>query len=376
MRKRARSRRLRIAALGVALVAAAACRPQRAPADDAAPELPSKPTTTEAPQPDPEAGRTRIVYPGAPGSFVQIAEDVERSVVSIQSSRKVVGGPAEDFGVNEEFALGTGFLVDSTGYVLTNDHIIANAVDVSVLLHDGTKRAAKVVGRDPDLDVALLNIDGASGLRPLPRGDSDRTEVGEWLVAAGNPFGIGLSVTSGIVSMRPEKTKRAIAGKDFYHAYMHTDLTINSGNSGGPVVNMAGEVVGIAVAIDRNKTGVGYVIPINRVNAILPQLKTEGVVKRAWLGAWVKPVTPDLARQLGLDAPAGALVTGTMKGSPAQRAGLKKGDVILEYDSRKVDDRSLPWVVATTGIGRHVPISVWRNRRRIALDVVTEKMPN
>jgi serine protease Do len=350
-----------------AVAASAACRPKE--------EAPAEPAPVVAPtEPLPSTDSVKFVYPAAPGSFVDIADDVQRGIVSIRSTRKVLGGPAEDFpGIDDPFALGTGFLVDSSGYILTTDTVVANAPEVRVVLYDGVERAATVAGRDPKLNLALLSIEASPKLRPLTLGNSEQTQVGEWVIAVGNPFGLGASVSAGIVSFKGELP---IGPKgEYQRTYLHTDASVHSGNSGGPLLNMQGDVIGINVAEKSRDAAVGYAIPIDRAKQVLPMLKTDGVVSRAWLGAFVKPVTPELARQLQLERPMGAFVSSVVDNGPAKRAGIERGDVILKYDQRDVDEKSLAWIASTTGIGRPVRVVIWRKGGKRNLEFVTEKMP-
>ncbi|RMH44747.1 MAG: PDZ domain-containing protein [Deltaproteobacteria bacterium] len=346
-------------------VAVAACRPAAAPAPADAPKADAG---------EPAHGAVEIVYPGAPGSFVALADEIAPGVVALRSTRTVVGGPADAFpGEDDPFALGSGFVIDGRGFILTNDHIVANAADIVARLHDGSDHRARVIGRDPNLDVALLQIDPVPGLRPLPLGDSDRLRRGEWVVAAGDAFGRGATMSAGIVSGVPAMPAGPLSGRA--RAYLQTDARIHAGNSGGPLVDLRGEVVGINTLFDPRQTAIGYALPINAAKRVLPQLRTDGVVKRAWLGAFVAPVTPEVAARVGLDRPRGAFVTNTVAGAPAAKAGLRRGDVILRFDGREVDERSLAWIAATAGIGRRVEVVVWRDGAERTLELVTEPLP-
>jgi serine protease Do len=356
---------VRIGAVAAAVIATAGCRTKTDPAPVAATAIDAG---AGASQP------TAVVYPkAAPGSFIGLTTEVAPSVVAIRSTDRVMDGPGDAFaGIDDEYALGTGFLIDTAGYILTNDHVIADAPGVKVVLHTGEEREAIVAGRDPKLDVALLKIDMSRGLRPLPLADSDRANVGEWVLAVGDPFGLGASVSAGILS---HKGKAPVGPKGEYHrAYLQTDADIHVGNSGGPLVNLGGKVIGIATAVD-GRTKVGYAIPINDVKGILPQLKTDGAVSRAWLGAFVAPMTQELARHLRLESGNGAFVSGVVPNGPAQRAGIRRGDVILRFDRREVDDKSLAWIASTTGVGQRIEVEVWRDGGAKKLELISEKMP-
>lgn len=362
------NRKLRIGAPALVLAVGAwsgACRPKQAQ-EEPAPELePAEPSSD---------GPVEFVYPGAPGSFVQLAEDVAPGIVSIRSTRKVLGGPADDIaGVEDDLALGTGFFIDTAGYILTNDHVIASSPEIRVRMHDGTEHAAIVAGRDPKLDIALLKIDESPrNIKALPLGDSERTRVGEWVMAVGDPFGMGASVSAGIVSHKGGAPIGPTG--EFHRAYLQTDANIHSGNSGGPLVDLKGDVIGINVAVSSRGAKVGYAVPIDQAKRILPQLKIDGRVSRAWLGARVLPVTAGLARQLELERPTGAFVTEVIKNGPAARAGIQKNDVILKYDKRPVDEKSLAWIAATTGIGRRIEVVIWRDGGERHLEFTSEAL--
>lgn len=320
----------------------------------------------------------RIVYPAAPGSFVEVIEDVGPSVVHIRSVTPVTGGPAEVVpGDGESHALGSGFVVDSAGHVLTNDHVVASAGQIEVVLADGTRLPARVIGRDAKLDVALLAVDGSPALmRPARLGDSGDLRTGEWVVALGNPFGDEVTAAAGIVSARGAGAADALAGQRVaLGAFLRTDAAIDASNSGGPLVNLAGEVVGVATAIDRRAARGGFAVPIDRAEEILPMLEESGRVTRAWLGVFVHPVSPGTATRLGLEAPTGALVSDVVAGGPAARAGVEPGDVILRWNGEPVDHRSLPWVAARAGIGRRITLGIWRSGDLRELELVAEKMP-
>lgn len=336
-------------------------------------------TTEPAPEPRRPSGDdpVRIVYPAAPGSFVDLVDELGESVVNLRTTRKVSGGPSSVYPTAEDdFTLGSGVLIDSAGLVLTNDHVIASAGELRVVLHDGTEVGARVLGRDPRLDVALLEIDAAPRYRAAPLGSSDQLNVGEWVLALGNPFAGEVTASACIVSALGRASAAGLSGTGpGYRTFLHTDCAIDASNSGGPLVNTAGEVVGINSAGEKRAGRTGFAVPIDRVKDILPMLKDEGRVVRAWLGVFIHPVTDEIARQHNLETITGALVSDVVPGSPAARAGVKPGDVILKYDDKDVDHRNLPWLSQTSGIGRRLPVVVWRNKGTRTLTLHTEAMP-
>lgn len=359
-------RRALLAALALAL--ASACRERDLPLD-AGPSL--------APV---AQSQQRLLFPTAPSSFVDLVESARHAVVGIRATTPVKSGPAAMFpGAPEataDVALGTGFLVESQGvYVLTNDHIAAGAAELRVALADGTEAPARVLGRDPRLDLALLAID-VPRLAPLRFGDSDALRVGEWIVVLGNPFGEEVTASAGVVSATGRESASLAAGPTMGHrAYLQTDARIHRGNSGGPVLDTAGQVVGIAVASGDRPTELSFAIPINRVKEVVDALREHGQVARGWLGVLVKPVTAELAQSLGLPAPSGALVTEVKAGSPAAKVALRAGDVILRWGTHPVDHRNLPWLVAGAAVGKPTEVTLWRNKAEVKLAVITEKMP-
>jgi serine protease Do len=330
----------------------------------------------------------RILYPSAPGSFVDLIESAKHGVVAIRAAQPVKSGPAAMFpGAPEttaDVALGTGFLIEAKGvFVLTNDHIAAASPDLRVVLPDRSEVPAKLLGRDVALDVALLSIDttaagsgGAPKLEPLPLGDSNDVQVGEWVVVLGNPFGDEVTASVGVVSATGREGAGSLAaGRQMgFRTFLQTDARVHRGNSGGPVLDAAGQVIGVAVATSDRPTELSFAIPIERVREVVGALRDVGQVARSWLGATVLPVDADLARQLQLDKPRGALITGVEPGSPAIRAALRPGDVILKWNGREVDHRSLPWLVAQTPPGTSVAVVIWRNKAELPVTIVTEKM--
>jgi serine protease Do len=350
--------------------------------------------STAGPAATAPAASTRILYPSAPGSFVDLVARAKHGVVGIRAATPVKSGPAAMFpGAPEttaDVALGTGFLVEAKGvFVLTNDHIASASSELKVVLPDRSEVPAKVLGRDVALDLALLQIDpggqsesgrlhsGAPRLTPLPLGDSNEIQVGEWVVVLGNPFGDDVTASVGIVSATGREGAGSLAaGRQMgFRTFIQTDANIHRGNSGGPVIDTAGQVIGVAVATGDRPGEISFAIPVERVREVVGALRDTGSVARSWLGATVLPVSADTAQQLALAKPTGALVTGVAASSPAIRAALRAGDVILKWDGREVDHRSLPWAVAQTAVGKNVQVVIWRNRVEMPLVIVTEKMP-
>ncbi len=336
------------------------------------------------------------VAPAGPAPWVTVAKADIPAVVNISTTQVVrnpmfsdnedaESGPGDPFqqffrhyfgDVPHNFrthSLGSGFIVREDGYIVTNNHVVDGATEITVKLPEGRQFAAKVVGRDKKTDLALLKID-AKSLPVLAFGDSDRLNVGEPVMAIGNPFGLEGTVTTGIVS-----AKGRVIGQGPYDDFIQTDASINPGNSGGPLVNAAGEVVGVDTAIisrSGGSVGIGFAIPINEAKAILPQLQAKGHVTRGWLGVTIQPVTPDLAKAFHLAEGKGALVAQVMKDSPAVKAGLRAGDVIVEYDGHAIaKSGDLPHVVAATPIGREAAIKVIRDGQPLTLNARVAELP-
>jgi len=353
----------------VVVIASTACRERELGLD-------ARAITATSPQ------TSRLVTPSVPSSFVDVVASARHGVVGIRATSPVKSGPAAMFpgapDSTPDVSLGTGFLIEARGvYVLTNDHLIAASREneLLVVLPDHTEAPAKVLGRDPRLDLALLSID-TPRLHALPMGDSDAVQVGEWLIVLGNPFGDEVTAAAGIVSATGHEGASLVQGRTMGHrAYLQTDARIHRGNTGGPVLDTAGQVIGIAVVSGDRPSELSFAIPINRVKEIVDALRDHGQVARGWLGVLVKPVTPELALSIGLPATAGAYVTEVKAGSPAARSALRAGDVILQWGANKIDHRSLPWVVAATPVGRPTEVIVWRNRAEMKLAVITDKMP-
>jgi serine protease Do len=334
----------------------------------------------------------------APESFADLAERLLPAVVNISTTQTLKrgeggpdlpnfppGAPFEDFFKDffdrnrpdnrprQAQSLGSGFIIDPSGYVVTNNHVIDGADEIFVLLQDDTRLPAKLLGTDPKTDIALLKVEPKSDLPYVSFGDSAKTRVGDWVIAIGNPFGLGGTVTAGIVSAR---------GRDIrsgpYDNYIQTDASINRGNSGGPMFNMDGEVIGINTAIfspTGGSVGIGFAVPSSTAMPVVQQLRDFGRTKRGWLGVRIQVVSPEIAETLGLDSPRGALVSSVIEGGPAEAAKIKPGDVILTFDGQNVDEmRKLPRIVAGTEVGSKVDVQVWRKGEIVTVSVNVEEL--
>lgn len=364
---------MKLAAVLAAVLLLAGCRER---------EVDGAPTPVAAVTVAPAHAPPRVLYPSTPGTFVELVDKARHGVVTIRSSVPVKSGPAAMFpGAPEataDVALGTGFLVEAHGvFVLTNDHIAQAASELRVVLPDHREAAAKLVGRDPRLDLALLTVD-APELSPLVLGNSDDLQVGEWLVVLGDAFGDEVSASAGIVSA----TGRDVAGSLLpgramgFRTFLQTDARIHRGNSGGPVLDSAGQVVGVAVATGDRPGELSFAVPINRVKEVIDAMRDTGQVTRAWLGVLVQPVDAERAHAVGLPKLGGALVTEVKLGSPAARAGLQVGDIITAWADREVDHRALPWIVAQAPVGKPLTVTVWRNRAPVSIAVTLDRMPD
>jgi serine protease Do len=267
----------------------------------------------------------------------------------------------------KQHGLGSGVIVSPDGYILTNNHVVGNAEEIHVTLQDRREFTAKVIGKDAKTDLGLIKIDTKDALPVAPLGDSKTTDVGDWVIAIGNPFNVGMTVTAGIVS-----AKGRILGGD-YDDFIQTDASINPGNSGGPLINTKGEVIGINTAIYSRtgaNNGIGFAIPIDMARNVMDQLKAHGRVVRGWLGVEIQEVTPDLAQSFGLPKPEGALVASADKDGPAGKGGIERGDIVLSFNGHPVDDEhELPALVAQTPINQKVPVEVVRNGKHMTIDV-------
>lgn len=332
---------------------------------------------------------------GAPESFADLAEKLLPAVVNISTTQAMEdnaqaenfdeffkdfferrGRPAPDSPRRAPSALGSGFVIDPSGYVVTNNHVIEGADEIKVILQDDRSYDAELIGLDEKTDLALLKIVPDEPLPYVDWGDSDALRIGDWVLAIGNPFGLGGTVTAGIVSARARDIN---AGP--YDDFIQSDAAINRGNSGGPMFNLDGEVVGVNTAIfspSGGSVGIGFAIPSQLARNVIQQLRESGEVKRGWLGVRIQSVTDELAEGLGLEDATGALVAAVTPGGPAEAGGIRQGDVILTFDGRKVAEmRRLPRMVAETGIGKAVEVVVWRNKsERVELSIELGELPD
>ena len=314
--------------------------------------------------------------------FTEVAEKVSETVVNVFTTRVVKfthpALPNDDmfrFFFGDEFfkrffgegprtfkrrSLGSGFIISKDGYIVTNNHVVAKATEIKVVLKDGSEFEAKIVGTDPKTDIALLKIDPkGKKLAVAKLGDSDKLKIGEWVLAIGNPFGLSYTVTAGIVS-----AKGRVIGEGPYDNFIQTDASINPGNSGGPLVNVDGEVVGINTAIIAGAQGIGFAIPINLAKVIIAQLKEKGKVVRGWLGVYIQELTPDLVKAKKLPVNRGVIITKVIPNSPAEKAGLKPGDVVIEFNGKRINHANdLTIAVSTTPPGTKVKMKIIRNGR-------------
>jgi serine protease Do len=272
-------------------------------------------------------------------------------------------------------SLGSGFIIDPSGLVVTNNHVIDGADEITVTLQDNTVLKATLVGRDETGDIALLKVTPEKPLPSVPFGDSDHARVGDWVVAIGNPFGLGGTVTAGIVSARGRDIRQGP-----YDDFIQTDAAINRGNSGGPLFNMEGQVIGINTAIyspSGGSIGIGFSIPSNMAKADVEQLRNYGHPRRGWLGVRIQQVTPDIAESLGLHDPSGAMVAGVNDGGPAANANIRNGDIILKFNNQDVKEmRNLPRIVADSEVGQKVPVLLWRDGKEVTVQATLAEKPD
>ena len=326
-----------------------------------------------------------------PASFADLAEKLMPSVVNISTTTTITtqtnpfpfqfppGSPFEDmfreFGTPQErksSALGSGFIIDEKGIVVTNNHVIQDAEDIIIRVNGDKEFKAKVIGADPLSDIAVLQLETQEKFVPVKFGDSDKARIGDWVIAIGNPFGLGGTVTSGIISAR----NRSI-GLARYEDYIQTDASINSGNSGGPLFDMNGDVIGINTAIlgRSGSIGIGFSIPSNSAKIVIDQLIEFGETKRGWLGVRIQDVTKEIAEVEKLDEPRGALVASVAPNSPSENAGVKAGDIILEFDNERIQEmKQLPIIVARTEVGKKVKVKIWRNKKEIVKTITLGRL--
>jgi serine protease Do len=305
--------------------------------------------------------------PGGPGGQTPFDEFLRRFFEQ-QQQQNHHGMPVPVPG-QKIMALGSGFIIDPAGYIVTNNHVVGDADKVTVIFQDDTKHPAKIIGKDVKTDLALLKIDAPKPLPFVKFGDSDKARVGDWVIAVGDPFGLGGTVTKGIISARGREPME----QQSYVDYLQVDASINKGNSGGPTFDLEGDVIGINTAIfspNGGSVGIGFAIPSNSAKPVIEQLKSAGHVDRGWLGVQIQEVTPEIASSLGLDKdhPTGALIAAVTENSPAAKAGLKVGDVILKFQGKGVEKmRDLPRLVADTDVGKTVDLTVLRSGQQITV---------
>src|SRR4030066_441126 len=332
-------------------------------------------------------------------SFVAVAKEMNPAVVNISTEKMVKGGenvfrhyfgpgspdPRDFFGddffdrffgeqpekEHKERSLGSGFIISQDGYILTNNHVVAGADKIKIRLSNEKEYNGKIIGKDEKTDVAVIKVETKENLPFVSLGDSDFLEVGEWVMAIGNPFGLEHTVTVGVVS-----AKGRVIGAGPYDNFIQTDASINPGNSGGPLFNTKGEVVGINTMIfspSGGNVGIGFAIPVNMAKELLPQLREKGKVTRGWLGVMIQHVTPELAESFGMSKEKGALIADVVKGSPAEVAGIKRGDIVLRYNGNDVDKMNdLSRLVAATLVGKEVELLILREGKEMRVKVKIE----
>jgi serine protease Do len=331
-----------------------------------------------------------------PESFTQLANMVGPAVVNIRTVKTVQGGgpvfrhfQRGPFGDQDQFrdffekffggeephrdfkqrSLGSGFIIDPEGFIVTNNHVIEDADEIRVILKDEKEYDAKVIGRDPNTDLALIQIQGGKDFPVMPLGDSDELKVGQWVVAIGSPFGLEQTVTAGIVS-----AKGRVIGSGPYDDFIQTDASINPGNSGGPLLNMNGEVIGINTAIIASGQGIGFAIPINMAKGIIEQLKKSGEVTRGWLGVGIQPLSKEMREYYGVEEGRGVLVSQVFPGDPADKAGIRAKDIIVAIDGEKISDaRDLTGKVASLAVGSTASVTVLRDGKKKTFKVTIAK---
>jgi len=333
------------------------------------------------------AGNTKDIPP----SFADLAERLMPSVVNIATTTTVTtttnpfpfefppGSPFEDmfrdFGTPQQrktSALGSGFIIEEKGIVITNNHVIQGAEDIFIIMDGGEDFKAKVIGADSEMDLAVLQIESDQKFKPVKFGNSDKARIGDWVIAIGNPMGLSGTVTAGIISAKNRDIRM-----NRYEDFIQTDASINVGNSGGPLFNMDGEVIGINTAIlgQSGSIGIGFAIPSNSANKVINQLIEFGETKRGWLGVRIQTVSKEIADVEKLDRPRGALVSSVADNSPSAKAGIKAGDIILEFDGILINEMSeLPKIVAETEVGKKVKLKVWRNKREITKNIILGRL--
>lgn len=324
-------------------------------------------------------------------SFADLVEKLQPGVVNISTTQKPEDNEAIDDGLGvessdarirgyfhprkpEQVSLGSGFIIDKDGTILTNSHVIDKAEEITVTLSDERQFKATVLGKDAKTDVALIKIDGKDDFEPVSLGDSDKIRVGDWILAIGNPFGLGGSVTAGIVSAKSRDIENGP-----YDNFIQTDASINQGSSGGPMFNLNGEVIGINTAIfstSGGSMGIGFAVPVNLTKFVIKQLKEKGKVERGWLGIKIQPTSGDIAESVKQNAKSGVIVSSVSENSSAKQAGIVPGDIILSFDGEDIDDtKNLSRMAAETPVGKEVNLEIWRDGQVKRLKLPVQKMP-
>ncbi|MFA6034265.1 MAG: Do family serine endopeptidase [Myxococcota bacterium] len=351
--------------------------------------------------PEPAADHKELVAQaiGLP-SFSSLVRKASPAVVNIQFEKSMQvrrgpfggggGGGGDPFGdfferffgqqMPREYknkGLGTGFVITSDGLIVTNNHVVEQADKIVVKFQDEDKEyPAKVVGRDAKTDIAIIKVEAGKKLATLPMGDSDKAEVGDWVIAIGNPLGLSHTVTKGIISFKGRKDVHP-GGSSGYSDFIQTDAPINPGNSGGPLINLNGEVIGVNESMVGGAQNIGFAVPINMVKAVLPGLREHGKVTRAWMGVQIQPITQELADSFGMGKPEGALIADVVPGGPADKAGLRTGDVVVEFNGRKIGKAGeLPWLASNAGIGAEAVVKVLRDGAQKDVRVRMGELPD
>ncbi|MEB2311139.1 MAG: trypsin-like peptidase domain-containing protein [Sorangiineae bacterium] len=370
-----RARWISVASVVLGL-AAQDCKRTSASAPDAAPAEPSGAVPATAPLGPPPAPLPASPPANAPASFAELAARADSAVVFVRTVQEQRGRTGRRRVLQQ--GLGTGFVYDPSGLILTNNHVIENATEVTVTIGKQPEQKATIVGRDPLVDVAVLRVEGKAGFAHLPLGDSDVTRVGDWVLAIGNPFGLSHTVSAGIVSAkgRTRDSVRGLGDKSGYYNFIQTDASINPGNSGGPLLDTAGRVIGINTAIRANANGIGFAIPINMVKDLLPALIKDGKINRSAIGIVVSSVLPEDVARLRLRDASGALIRQIQPGGPADRAGLRPDDVVVGFQGQPTPGpEKLRWLASLAGVGSTVTVRVERGSRAFDVKVALEALP-
>ncbi len=369
-------RRLLVLAVLVAGVLASGCKHSGGSTGSEAGAVPSGAISATAPLQAPAAPLVAAPPANAPASFADLAAKADAAVVFIRTVQEQRGVTGHRRVLQQ--GLGTGFVYDPSGLILTNNHVVDNATEVTVTIGKQPEQKATIVGRDPLVDVAVLRVEGKKAVAHLPLGNSDATRVGDWVLAIGNPFGLSHTVSAGIVSAkgRTRDSVRGLGDRSGYYNFIQTDASINPGNSGGPLLDTAGRVIGINTAIRANANNIGFAIPINMIKDLLPSLIKDGKVSRSAIGIVVASVLPEDVTRLGLKDQTGALIRSVQPGGPGDRAGLRADDVVIGFQGHEtVTPEKLRWLASLAGVGAHVTVRVARGSRQFDVKAVLEALP-